>query len=184
MFTIEKLLNFLDNNKLPKNTIFISLDKETNSFGFINHLSYLNIEGAYDWIKPEGDKLTGKHGDYVSTIENYKGKISDRKVDRISNYNNMTGGTNGIAVLNYTNLRKELDRMEPKSDAQITTWHPFSIVNGIEILPKTVCLEYHDPYGHKVELHVEDPIVAFIKGDKLKQEVKNESYIIKYNDFI
>jgi hypothetical protein len=187
MITVKDLKKFISDNKLDSKSIVITLNEDDNTFGIVKHLSLLNIEGAYDWITEDGDKLVGKHGDYVSTIEHCNGKLSNEVTNVIKDHYRMTYGTNGISAASISDFEIELKRFDNLDDSKLISWGKFHLIDDIKILPTSVSLHYSDPYGHSVNINPKYPILALIKGVKVIQKIKesdSSNLILKFNKFM
>lgn len=195
VITINELKTFLkhNNSKLDDNSAILIV--KDNTFGFLKHVSFLNLDGVYDWKLDNGELIEGTYGDALSMwcLPNIGkityNEISENKCSFDDLFYNFSFDTKPP---NLKEFKEEIDNI-PNNNAIVTALmgrdeNPFGVIYNIKI-KKNIKLKYHDSWGHDVESSPISPSLILEIGMGFKQiynpDKTNESYIIKkYNDFI
>lgn len=157
-------------------------NREQTPYEFIKSVSYLNLEGVYDFVSDDGEELTGKHGDVVVLMSGGLGRESTfYKSDGYT-------GKRGEVVKSFeddariSSIRKYLENEDPNK--RLLVW-PFSDIDDIQILEP--CLFVASYYGDQFKCG-ENWGAEIIRGKAFPQKynadkMKKENTIIKFKDF-
>lgn len=203
ILTLNEIKEFINTNRSQLDKDSTVILTQGNHFSFLKFVSFLNLEGVYDWEVENGDFLKGKHGDVMSFWgESYGtfvvGESSDNKARNHEDffYNFVFDGLNSVPD-NLKDFIKEINQSQgddsPDKNVLISAiMKDHRVGTGIRIYePDDITLNYNDSYGHKKTVSPTTPMLAIECELGLKQKFnpdkskpRNESIIIKFEDFI
>lgn len=197
MFTFKDIKDIIDNNQEKFNNESLIIVRKDNKFGFLrSYLSFLNVEGFYDFFTNNEQIFKDyKHGEVAGFWCDTYGTIIEKKDDKYDgNYRslvyNMSFGGRDSAFLNMENWFKSNYKMvDDNSEVVcIAMDDKFGyIVDSVEIKDK-LTFDYNDSYGHKTVVNYKYPCVVLNLGNEIKQDIKKEykkeSKVNNFKNFI
>ncbi len=198
MITYKNLQDFiqLHKNELKKDTVIGFYDKRTNNFQVIRSSGNLNVssysfyaengeELFSDIVKPDGTGVIGMMGHSQVSFKIVDSLKTDNKSDFRDLEHNVQFDRIGFLTVQCDQIEDgRFDDSAPM--VAVGFQDAYYLIDSVEILHQPKYTK-SDSWSHKSEGQYQGNLLAFVVGDKLKQEFnsKNESQVIeKFEDFI